>query len=84
VPDDDTVPGSLRGTFHDETDDLSLVVDGDSAGSVSVSGAARFDGQYRTLDFDNVAHTRTGRLTVPFTAAAYAVSPLRVQFTVPA
>jgi hypothetical protein len=84
VPDDEAVPGSLQGTFHDEADDLALVVDDNPSGSVSISGAARFEGKYRSLDFDDVPQSRTGKLTVLFTAAGYAVSPLHLRFTVPA
>lgn len=81
VPSAQFVPGSMSGTMV-AADDPDASVDAASTGIISIRGNASFNGTYRMLDFNDVAHPHRGRITVPFTATAYAVPPLAMSFTV--
>jgi hypothetical protein len=82
VPSPQFVPGSMSGTLVSQAGDLTLGVASTSEGTISISGTATFNGTYKLLDFNDVAHPHTGKVSVPFEAVAYAVSPLDVSFTV--
>ncbi|MCW2497856.1 hypothetical protein [Jatrophihabitans sp.] len=80
VPSSQFVPGSMRGTLHLDSKGLALGVEPNPAGSVSIAGTANFVGTYRTLDFNDIAQSKKGKLTVPFQAVGYAVEPLSLRF----
>lgn len=83
VPSAAFVPGSMRGNLVSDPAQFVIVVGSSSTGTISVNGVANFDGTYRMLDFNDVARTHRGKVSVPFEAAAYPVAPLTASFTVP-
>jgi len=82
VPSDDFVPGSMSGTLALDPSSVTLGIGLGATGTILITGEADFDGGYRLLDFNDVAHVHRGKLSVPFTAQAFAVSPLVVGFEV--
>ena len=71
-----SVPGSLRG----EVVGLNLAGDpsflsGDADGMLQIEGTFTVDGNWATLDFDNLPVTRRGKATVPVSARVYVVKP---------
>jgi hypothetical protein len=74
-----TIPGSLRGRLLSVK--CTYQVTSEAAGSIAISGSAFFQGSYRTLDYENVARTHRGRVTLSVDATAYAVRPLVVAFS---
>lgn len=75
------VPGSLHGRIvRAVTDDLTLEVSADAAGTISATGSVAFTGRYRLLTYQNVVQSRTGPLSLPISATAYAVAPLTIRF----
>ena len=60
VPSPQFVPGSMSGTLMSQPSDLTLGVASSSTGLITITGEADFDGSYRMLDFNDVAHARTG------------------------
>jgi hypothetical protein len=81
LPSSRFVPGSLSGRIVSNVDRaIDFEVGSAADGTISMRGTLAFSGRYRRLDFDNVAHTRTGRLSLHVQAEAYAVAPLTVRF----
>lgn len=83
VPSPEYVPGSMSGTLTNDPTDLSVDVDSAAEGLINVAGVANFTGNYSELDFNDVAHSQHGTLTVPYTATGFAVHGLSIAFTVP-
>ena len=83
VPSPEFVPGSMSGTLAVQSSSLAMEIDSSAIGTISITGNATFNGAYKQLDFNDVAHARRGKLSVPFEAEAFAVAPLAVSFEVP-
>ena len=83
LPDQQVVPGSMSGTMTAAPGSLTLSVDDNPSGSVSIDCDATFDGSYRELDFNDIARAHHGKLTIRVNATAYAVAPLTITFEVP-
>ena len=80
MPPSGIVPGSLRGRLVDGVDHIALRVGSAAPGTIELTGAVNFRGSYQRLDYDNVVHRRSGGLSLPVDAWAYAVAPLAVRF----
>ena len=77
------VPGSLRGTIVGSfAPDAKVTVDAGSTGRIDVSGHVQVRGSYSELDFDDLPVHRSGTVSVPIAATAYAASPLRLTWLV--
>ncbi|HEV7193712.1 MAG TPA: hypothetical protein VGN35_10975 [Jatrophihabitantaceae bacterium] len=71
------VPGSLRGSLQGPLKPTISVATG-SSGMIDVTARATVDGSYQLLNFNNIALTERGRVTLPLQASAFAVSPIRL------
>jgi hypothetical protein len=79
LPSPRTVPGSLHGRIAPSS--FTFRVSSTAAGPITVSGTAICLGRYRTLSYDNVVRTVSGRVPLPADAMAYPVAPLTLHFT---
>lgn len=80
LPSSRVVPGSLAGRLIGGLNrKIVFGVGSEAAGTITMTGTLMFDGSYRTLDFENIAQQRTGRLTFKVLARASAVAPLTVR-----
>ena len=70
------VPGSVRGRVTGGLDGLRYRVAPGPAGTITISGTLTLSARYRRLDYQNVVHDGSGRLTLPVRGTAYAVTPL--------
>ena len=82
LPAGQVVPGSLSGTLTPIASSLTVTVDDDYSGSITIDSDATFKGSYRQLDFNDIAQPHTGTVPVRVSASAYAVSPLTITFVV--
>jgi hypothetical protein len=81
LPDARAVPGTLRATVTGRLDQRTRpTVAADSHGIIQVSGTAQARGSYTALDFDNLPVTKTGAVTLPMRASAFAVTPLVIRW----
>jgi hypothetical protein len=79
LPSSDIVPGSLTGRIVGAIGtSVTFEVGTEAAGTISMTGTLTFRGTYRRLDYENVAHTRNGPLSLHIEAAAFPVAPLSV------
>jgi hypothetical protein len=77
LPNARAVPGSLRATLSDRVDrKTQITVASDAHGVLDVSATLKVTGRYSVLNFDNLPVPKTGSLTVPISAKAFAVAPL--------
>jgi hypothetical protein len=74
VPGSRYVPGTLHGTITGHPA-LTTALRSTRAGVVDVEGSVAVDGRYRHLTFENVAAAGHGSVTVPVSAALYALRP---------
>jgi hypothetical protein len=79
VPSPRTVPGSMHGRLTGIQ--CTYRVTSEASGVVSITGNAFFVGRYRSLTYDNIVISHSGRLALPVTALAYPVAPVTVRFT---
>lgn len=76
-----SVPDSLRGTMVGAfAPDAKVTVDATSTGRIDVSGHVQVRGSYTELDFDDLPVSRSGTVSVPISATAYATPPLRLSW----
>jgi hypothetical protein len=71
------IPDSLHGTIVG-TVQPSVTVAGGATGMIDVVARVTVKGTYRTLDFNNIAVVKTGTVTLPVHASAYATSPIQL------
>ncbi|MDP9094085.1 MAG: hypothetical protein M3N95_14435 [Actinomycetota bacterium] len=84
MPSQRAVPDSLHGTLVGGLGaGTSVTVGADASGVLDISATPRVRGSYQLLDFNNIAVTQSGTVSVPVRASAYAVAPLRVQWLAP-
>lgn len=82
VPVPGGVPGSLHGTLVGTVDLSNAIVVADTApGLIELSAMAKVSGSYQSLDFNDVAVTHRGTISVPLNASGYATPPLQLSWT---
>lgn len=74
------VPQSLRGATVGPLKPSIIVATG-ASGRIEVSAQATVRGTYRLLNFNNVAVTKSGTVTLPVRASAYATPPIRLAWS---
>jgi hypothetical protein len=73
------VPDSLRGALVGAfAPDAKVTVGGEATGRIDVTGSVKVRGSYTELDFNDQAVHRSGTVSVPVVAGAYATPPLRL------
>jgi hypothetical protein len=79
MPSQRAVPGSLHGTLTSGLGaGISVTVASDSSGVLDISATPKVLGSYQLLNFNNLAVTQSGTVSVPIHASAYAVAPLHI------
>jgi hypothetical protein len=83
VPSSRTVPGTVRASVRaaDVRAITSLKLAATSRGLVTITGQLRVRAHYTALDFENQPVARTGVVTLPLRATAYATAPTTITWT---
>jgi hypothetical protein len=84
LPDGGFVPGTIHGSPPPSVDkDLVVSVASGPEGLLDISGSVPVRGTYERLTYANVARPGRGGVTLDVSAHAYAVEPLRLQWSEP-
>lgn len=81
LPDERYVPGSVHGTLKDDLNDITVEVATDPVGTLRVDAQVMVSGSYQRLDFRNQRISGRGSVELNVHAAAYAVAPLSLRWT---
>jgi hypothetical protein len=82
VPTSQAVPGSLRATVSaaDVRNAATVSLASSAQGVLNIGGKIKLTGRYNTLDFDNQPVVKRGSISVPLSAVAYAVEPIKIDW----
>lgn len=82
LPSSRYMPGSVKATIDGKILD-GLRIDVGDGGLLLVSGQVQVTGSYRELDFDNIAHDKSGTIRLAVWASGYPTGDLKLQWRVP-
>jgi hypothetical protein len=81
LPNERYVPGSINGTLDGDLHDVTVELGNDPVGTLRIHARATVSGTYDRLDFRNQRVAGHGRVNLNLSAAAYALSPMTVRWT---
>lgn len=82
VPSDRAVPGSLRARVKatDVRHAAEVSLEASARGLLTISGTIDVSGSYDALDFENQPVAKTGAVSLPLSATAYATAPITIDW----